>query len=145
MPAPNRGEVWIVDLGTAGKVRPCVVLSLPAGPQDRALVTLVAHTTSARGSNFEVAVRSRFLAAAGFSMPRTCSRSRTPNWSASWGAYHRINWRRSKRRCGARSGCRSEWPRNWSRPKMPSFRRNQGFSNGYVKKPAIFWVRFRFS
>ncbi|MFI5454791.1 MAG: type II toxin-antitoxin system PemK/MazF family toxin [Isosphaerales bacterium] len=62
MPAPNRGEVWIVDLGMAGKVRPSVVLSVPAGPQDRALVTLVAHTTSARGSNFEVDVRSRFLA-----------------------------------------------------------------------------------
>ncbi len=62
MPAPNRGEVWIVDLGMAGKVRPSVVLSVPAGPQDRALVTLVAHTTSARGSNFEVVVRSRFLA-----------------------------------------------------------------------------------
>jgi mRNA interferase MazF len=66
MPAPNRGEVWIVDLGMAAKVRPCVVLSLPAAPQDRALVTLVAHTTSTRGSNFEVAVRSRFLAAGVF-------------------------------------------------------------------------------
>jgi mRNA interferase MazF len=66
MPAPNRGEVWIVDLGMAGKVRPCVVLSIPAGPQDRALVTLVAHTTSARGSNFEAAVQSRFLAAGVF-------------------------------------------------------------------------------
>ena len=61
MPVPNRGEVWIVDLGMAGKVRPSVVLSLPAGPQDRALVTLVAHTTSARGSSFEVAVRSRLI------------------------------------------------------------------------------------
>jgi mRNA interferase MazF len=61
MPVPNRGEVWIVDLGMAGKVRPCLVLSVPAGIQDRALVTLVAHTTSARGSNFEVVVQSRFL------------------------------------------------------------------------------------
>jgi mRNA interferase MazF len=66
MPAPNRGEVWIVDLGMAGKVRPCLVLSMPAGPQDRALATLVAHTTSARGSNFETAVQSRFLAAGVF-------------------------------------------------------------------------------
>jgi mRNA interferase MazF len=66
MPAPNRGEVWIVDLGMAGKTRPCLVLSVPAGPQDRALVTLVAHTTSVRGTNFEAAVRSRFLAAGAF-------------------------------------------------------------------------------
>ena len=61
MPAPDRGEVWLVDLGLAAKVRPCVVLSVPAGLQDRSLVTLVAHTTSARGSRFEVAVPVRFL------------------------------------------------------------------------------------
>jgi mRNA interferase MazF len=66
MPIPDRGDVWIVDLGIVGKVRPCLVLSVTAGPQDRALVTLVAHTTSARGSNFEVAVRSRFLQAGVF-------------------------------------------------------------------------------
>lgn len=63
MPAPNRGEVWIVDLGMVEKVRPCVALSVPAGLKERALVTLVAHTTSARDSNFEVPVPSRFLAA----------------------------------------------------------------------------------
>ena len=61
MPNPNRGEVWVVDLGMAAKVRPCLVLSIPAGLQDRALVTLVAHTTSARGSQFEIAVPARFL------------------------------------------------------------------------------------
>ena len=66
MPAPNRGEVWIADLGMAAKIRPSVVLSVPAGLQDRALVTLVAHTTSSRGSNFEAAVQSRFLAAGVF-------------------------------------------------------------------------------
>ncbi len=66
MPSANRGEVWIVDLGLAGKVRPCLVISVPAGLQDRALVTLVAHTSSIRGSNFEVAVRARFLSAGVF-------------------------------------------------------------------------------
>jgi mRNA interferase MazF len=49
-----------------GKVRPCLVLSVPSGPQDRALVTLVAHTTSVRGSSFEVAVQVRFLASGAF-------------------------------------------------------------------------------
>ena len=44
---PKRGEVWLVDLGLAAKIRPCAVLSVPAiGPNDRVLVTLVAHTTS---------------------------------------------------------------------------------------------------
>jgi len=31
---PRRGEVWIVDLGMAAKVRPCLVLSIPALDQD---------------------------------------------------------------------------------------------------------------
>jgi mRNA interferase MazF len=61
MPSPDRGEVWRIDLGLAAKVRPCVVLSVPAGPQDRSLATVVAHTTSPRGSQFEVAVQARFL------------------------------------------------------------------------------------
>ncbi|HKI35920.1 MAG TPA: type II toxin-antitoxin system PemK/MazF family toxin [Gemmataceae bacterium] len=61
MPTPKRGEVWMVDLGLVAKVRPCLVLSVPAGPQDRSLATLVAHTTSPRGSQFEVSVQARFL------------------------------------------------------------------------------------
>jgi mRNA interferase MazF len=61
MPNPKRGEVWLVDLGYAAKVRPCLVLSIPALDEDRALVTIVAHTTSARGSRFEVDVKANFL------------------------------------------------------------------------------------
>jgi mRNA interferase MazF len=61
MPEPRRGEVWLVDLGLAAKVRPCLVLSVPVAEQDRALVTVVAHTTSPRGSRFEVAITTRFL------------------------------------------------------------------------------------
>ena len=59
---PNRGEVWLVDLGLAAKTRPCVVLSVPAtGQNDRVLVTLVTHTTNPRGSEYEVALSVRFL------------------------------------------------------------------------------------
>lgn len=61
MKPPPRGEVWLVDLGLAAKVRPCLVLSVAAGEADRALVTLVPHTTSVRGSQFEVVVPVRFL------------------------------------------------------------------------------------
>jgi mRNA interferase MazF len=61
MPEAKRGEVWLVDLGMAGKIRPCLVLSVAATDQDRALATLVAHTTSARGSQFEVPLEVRFL------------------------------------------------------------------------------------
>ena len=56
-----RGEVWLVDLGIAGKVRPCVVLSKPVGEGDRVLVTVVTHTTSLRGSEYEVRLRLAYL------------------------------------------------------------------------------------
>jgi mRNA interferase MazF len=58
---PNRGEVWIVDLGLAAKVRPAVVVSVPPSDTERALVTLVPHTTSVRNSRFEVATKTAFL------------------------------------------------------------------------------------
>ncbi len=61
MAIPRRGEVWIVDLGFAAKMRPCLALSVPAGPADRSLASFVAHTTSPRGSQFEVAVQVKFL------------------------------------------------------------------------------------
>ena len=62
MANPLRGEVWLVDLGMVAKIRPCLVFSVPAGgPTDRVLVTVVAHTTSARGSGFEGATPARFL------------------------------------------------------------------------------------
>jgi mRNA interferase MazF len=51
----------MVDLGLAAKVRPCLVLSVPTQPQDRVLVTVVAHTTSAQGTRFEVDIKARFL------------------------------------------------------------------------------------
>ena len=65
MPRADRGSVWIVDLGMAAKVRPCVVLSIPTDPQDRTLVTLAPHTTSVQGTRFEVAVQARFLQGGG--------------------------------------------------------------------------------
>ena len=61
MTSPRRGEVWLVDLGMAAKVRPALVISIPAEDTDRALVTLVPHTTSPRQSRFEAAVSVSFL------------------------------------------------------------------------------------
>lgn len=66
MPVPNRGEIWLVDLGYAAKVRPCLILSIPAANEDRALASLVPHTTSLRGSRFEVELEVRFLKKGGF-------------------------------------------------------------------------------
>jgi len=61
MSKPLRGEIWLVDLGLAAKVRPCLVISIPPKENERALYTLVAHTTSVRGTRFEVTVPTRVL------------------------------------------------------------------------------------
>ncbi|HXW05202.1 MAG TPA: type II toxin-antitoxin system PemK/MazF family toxin [Vicinamibacterales bacterium] len=66
MKAPQRGEVWLVDLGMAAKVRPAMVMSIPTTDIDRAVVTIVRLTTSARGSRFEAAVSVPFLRAGVF-------------------------------------------------------------------------------
>ena len=58
---PVRGEVWLFDLGMAAKVRPVLVVSAPYGDADRALVTVVPHTTNLRGSPFEISVSAPFL------------------------------------------------------------------------------------
>lgn len=58
---PLRGEVWLVDLGLAAKVRPCLVVSAPVSDADRALIAIVPHTTSTRGTQFEAVGRIQFL------------------------------------------------------------------------------------
>lgn len=58
---PDRGDVWLVDLGLAAKVRPCLVISIPLDDRDRALISLVPHTTSVYGSRFEVDVQTHYL------------------------------------------------------------------------------------
>jgi len=63
---PVRGEVWLFDLGMAEKVRPALVVSAAFGDADRALVTVVPHTTALRGSQFEIPVSVSFLRADAF-------------------------------------------------------------------------------
>lgn len=63
---PERGEVWQVDFGVTQKVRPALVMSIPYGGQDRALIGVVPHTTAVRGSQFEVVVPCRFLSDGAF-------------------------------------------------------------------------------
>jgi len=66
MATDRRGEVWLVDLGYAAKTRPALVVSVPTLDTERALVSLVPHTTSLRGTRFEVASQERFLKAGAF-------------------------------------------------------------------------------
>jgi len=62
----NRGEIWLADLGYMGKVRPVLVLSIPPGNQDRALVTYVIRTTSVRGTAYEVPHKARGMVPGAF-------------------------------------------------------------------------------
>ena len=53
----KRGEVWVVDLGLAAKVRPCLLLTDYPGQQaERMLITVLPHTTAVRGSPWEIAL-----------------------------------------------------------------------------------------
>ncbi len=45
----------------AEKVRPALVVSVAYGDKDRALITVLPHTTSLRGSQYEIAVNVPFL------------------------------------------------------------------------------------
>ena len=53
----KRGDIWLVDLGLAQKVRPAVVLSITYLDHERALITYVPRTTTLRQTRFEVAHR----------------------------------------------------------------------------------------
>ena len=54
MTAFNRGDVVLVDLGFAAKVRPCVVISINRTDSQRNMSVVVPMTTEIRGGECEV-------------------------------------------------------------------------------------------
>ncbi len=61
MPAAKPGEVWVVDLGMAAKIRPCLILTRPPKGDELDVFTVVAHTTARRGNRWEVQIEKPFL------------------------------------------------------------------------------------
>jgi mRNA interferase MazF len=61
-----RGEVWQVDMGIAGKVRPCLLLTDYPANDELALVTVIPHATALRGNEWEVTIPKPFLKAGAF-------------------------------------------------------------------------------
>ena len=61
MPRPRRGEVWMVDLGLAAKVRPCLLLTDWPADDELALITVLAHTRSIQGNRWEYALPKPFI------------------------------------------------------------------------------------
>ena len=53
---PQRGEVWLADLGLAAKTRPVIVVSRFDPDAPRALILYVPLTTQNRMSRYEVAI-----------------------------------------------------------------------------------------
>lgn len=59
---PKLGEVWLVDMGMVGKIRPAVVVLDDQVPVERAIVVHVPITSQNRGSALEVSLgHLRFL------------------------------------------------------------------------------------
>jgi len=71
---PGRGDIWLVDLGMVAKIRPCLIVSIPADDEeDRVLTTVVPHTTSTGNSRFEVPTKIRFLKTGAFDIQNIVS------------------------------------------------------------------------
>lgn len=130
MRTPQRGEVWLVDLGMTAKVRPALVLSIPVEDADRALVTVVPHTTSVRGSRFEAAVPVGFLKTGAFDAQSlvTIPHARLLHVL---GKLMRGSWPWSRQRCGLGSGLTAPG----SNPYQPSPRQvRRTSSSGRARK-----------
>ena len=57
----NLGEVWMIDFGMAAKVRPALLLTGEPATDELDLVTVLLHTTSLRGSRWELNIPKPFL------------------------------------------------------------------------------------
>jgi len=60
--SPKPGEVYLIDLGMVGKVRPAVVVSREDPDSPRAICIFVPITSQSRGSHYEVTLgKPKFL------------------------------------------------------------------------------------
>jgi mRNA interferase MazF len=66
MPRAKKGEVWLVDLGMAAKVRPCLLLTRYPGDDELALIVIIPHTTAVRGNRWEFRASTSFLNSGAF-------------------------------------------------------------------------------
>jgi len=57
----RRGDVWMMDLGIAAKVRPCLLLSDFPGADELALISIVPHTMALKGNRWEIKLNLPYL------------------------------------------------------------------------------------
>jgi mRNA interferase MazF len=75
MTKPSRGDVWLTDMGIAGKVRPCLLLTDHSQDDELALITGLPHTTALRGNRWEVEILKSFLKPGAFHLQQIQSLS----------------------------------------------------------------------
>lgn len=63
-----RGEIWLVDLGSEARSRPCLVVSVFSGDEKRPLATIIPHTTDLQNPRFEIELNLHFLKPGGFNV-----------------------------------------------------------------------------
>jgi len=75
MPLPRiqRGEIWLVDLGYLGKVRPVLVVSVPFLDNERTLCIIVPRTTTVIGTRFEIQFKHPALKEGAFDVQQTAA------------------------------------------------------------------------
>lgn len=61
MPVVTRGDVWVIDFGMAAKVRPALLLTGHPADDELDVVTVLLHTTSLRGNQWELDIPKPFL------------------------------------------------------------------------------------
>lgn len=66
MAKAQRGEIWTVDMGIAGKVRPCLLLTDYPRDDELAMITILPHTTALKGNRWEMAIPKPFLKSGAF-------------------------------------------------------------------------------
>jgi mRNA interferase MazF len=88
---PSRGEIWQVDMGIAGKVRPCLLLTDYPANDELALVTVLPHTTALRGNEWEVAIPKPFLKEGAFHIQQVQSIS-LPKLMRRFGSLTQEEW-----------------------------------------------------
>jgi mRNA interferase MazF len=54
MPTAKPGDIWVVDLGMAAKIRPCFILTRRPASNELDVFTIIAHTTSLRGNHWGI-------------------------------------------------------------------------------------------
>ena len=69
----QRGEIWPVDLGYLGDVRPVLVVSVPFLEHERTLFIIVPRTTTLVGTRFEVKIEHAVLKEGAFDVQQTAA------------------------------------------------------------------------